>query len=70
MRQFIHRKAADLSKRVLQHNLNNLQFGEDMEEFADADLGADVVHVRLDQQLKKRINEDLNKVKKGTSQYI
>ena len=70
MRQFIHRKAADLSKRVLQHNLNNLQFGEDMEEFADADLGADVVDVRLDQQLKKRINEDLNKVKKGTSQYI
>ena len=70
MRQFIHRKAADPSKRVLQHNLNNLQFGEDMEEFADADLGADVVDVRLDQQLKKRINEDLNKVKKGTSQYI
>ena len=70
MRQFIHRKAADLSKRVLQHNLNNLQFGEDMQEFADADLGADVVDVRLDQQLKKRINEDLNKVKKGTSQYI
>ena len=70
MRQFIHRKAADLSKRVLQHNLNNLQFGEDMEEFADADLGADVVDVRLDQQLKQRINEDLNKVKKGTSQYI
>ena len=41
-----------------------------MQEFADADLGADVVDSRLDQQLRNRINEKLASVKKGSSQYI
>ena len=42
---------------------------DDLKDFEDDDLGANVVDARIQKQIERMINEDLKKIKKGSSAY-
>ena len=68
VREFMQEKALNLQKKVVQHNLGNLLF-DDMKGLENEALAADAVDERHEKQIERMINEDLKRVRKGSSLY-
>ena len=73
VREFMRLQEKQLRKKIEHHNLNlnNVHVGATTgkDDLEDMDLNADVVDERIEKQIAKRLNEQLQTVTKGSAQY-